>query len=41
MSPGGTTAAGYWALERGNVRNSMIDAVEDAYSKALELKEKN
>ncbi|MEA3353590.1 MAG: pyrroline-5-carboxylate reductase [Campylobacterota bacterium] len=41
MSPGGTTAAGYGALERGNVRNSMIEAVEDAYGKALELKEKN
>tara|TARA_B110000046_G_C12973369_1_gene389978 strand:+ start:660 stop:1418 length:759 start_codon:yes stop_codon:yes gene_type:complete len=31
MSPGGTTAAGYAALEKGNVRNSCIDAVEQAY----------
>jgi len=41
MSPGGTTAAGYGALERGNERNSMKEAIKDAYSKALELKEKN
>ncbi len=41
MSPGGTTAAGYGALESGNVRSSMINAVEYAYNKALELKEKN
>ena len=31
MSPGGTTAAGYGALEKGNVRNSCIEAVEKAY----------
>jgi len=31
MSPGGTTAAGYAALEKGNVRNSCINAVEAAY----------
>jgi len=31
MSPGGTTAAGYAALEKGNVRNSCIQAIEDAY----------
>lgn len=31
MSPGGTTAAGYSALEKGNVRSSCIDAVEKAY----------
>jgi len=37
MSPGGTTAAGYAALEEGNVRNSCINAVEKAYKKALEL----
>ncbi|CAA6822914.1 MAG: Pyrroline-5-carboxylate reductase (EC [uncultured Sulfurovum sp.] len=41
MSPGGTTAAGYAALERGNVRNAMIETVADAYSKAKELKTKN
>jgi len=37
MSPGGTTAAGYGALEDGNVRASCINAVEKAYKKALEL----
>jgi len=31
MSPGGTTAAGYSALEKGNVRSSCIDAVQEAY----------
>ena len=31
MSPGGTTAAGYSALEKGNVRSSCIDAVESAF----------
>ena len=30
MSPGGTTAAGYGALEEGNVRNSCIKAIEKA-----------
>ena len=37
MSPGGTTAAGYSALEDGNVRSACIDAIEKAYKKALEL----
>jgi len=37
MSPGGTTAAGYGALEDGNVRASCIDAIEEAYKKAKEL----
>jgi len=37
MSPGGTTAAGYGALEDGNVRASCINAVEKAFKKALEL----
>ncbi len=37
MSPGGTTAAGYAALENGNVRNACINAVEKAYQKATEL----
>ena len=41
MSPGGTTAAGYAALEKGNVRSSMIQAIEDAYTKAKELKKNN
>ena len=37
MSPGGTTAAGYAALEDGNVRASCIDAIEEAYKRAKEL----
>jgi len=37
MSPGGTTAAGYGALEDGNVRASCIDAIGKAYKRALEL----
>lgn len=31
MSPGGTTAAGYSALEKGSVRDGCINAVEAAY----------
>ncbi len=34
MSPGGTTAAGYAALEEGKVRDGMIKAIEKAYEKA-------
>lgn len=37
MSPGGTTAAGYGALEDGNVRASCINAIQRAYKKATEL----
>jgi pyrroline-5-carboxylate reductase len=37
MSPGGTTAAGYGALEDGNVRASFIEAIEKAYQRAKEL----
>ncbi len=37
MSPGGTTAAGYGALEDGNVRSACISAIEKAYKKATEL----
>jgi pyrroline-5-carboxylate reductase len=37
MSPGGTTAAGYGALEEGNVRAACIDAIEAAYEKAKAL----
>jgi len=33
MSPGGTTAAGYGALEDGNVRSACMDAVEKAYER--------
>ena len=37
MSPGGTTAAGYAALEKGKVRAACIDAIEKAYKKAVDL----
>jgi pyrroline-5-carboxylate reductase len=37
MSPGGTTAAGYSALEDGNVRSACISALEKAYKRATEL----
>ena len=37
MSPGGTTAAGYGALETGNVRAACMDAIEKAYKRATEL----
>ena len=37
MSPGGTTAAGYAALEDGKVRSACINAIEKAYKKATEL----
>ena len=37
MSPGGTTAAGYGALEDGNVRAACIIAIEKSYEKAKEL----
>jgi len=37
MSPGGTTAAGYAALEKGNVRAACINAIEEAYKRAKEL----
>ncbi len=37
MSPGGTTAAGYAALEDGNTRSACINAIERAYKKATEL----
>jgi pyrroline-5-carboxylate reductase len=39
MSPGGTTAAGYAALEEGKVRAACMDAIEKAYQKAVELSE--
>jgi len=37
MSPGGTTAAGYGALEDGNVRAACMDAIEQAHKRAKEL----
>ena len=37
MSPGGTTAAGYAALEDGNVRAACMNAIEEAYKRAKEL----
>ncbi len=37
MSPGGTTAAGYEALEEGGVRDSFIKAMEACYHRSLEL----
>ena len=37
MSPGGTTAAGYSAMEENGVRNGCIKAIEAAYKRALEL----
>lgn len=40
MSPGGTTAAGYSALEENNTRNSFIKAIDAAYTRAIELGKK-
>jgi pyrroline-5-carboxylate reductase len=40
MSPGGTTAAGYGALESGNVRNAFIEAVTAAFARAEALGKK-
>lgn len=37
MSPGGTTAAGYGALEDGNARAAFMNAIEEAYKRAKEL----
>lgn len=37
MSPGGTTAAGYGALEDGNVRAACMNSIEKAYKRATEL----
>lgn len=40
MSPGGTTAAGYVALETNNTRNGFIQAIDAAFKRALELGKK-
>ena len=40
MSPGGTTAAGYAILEKHNVRYAMIEAIETAFQKAIDLGKK-
>lgn len=37
MSPGGTTAAGYGALEDAGVRSACMQAIESAYTKAVAL----
>ena len=37
MSPGGTTAAGYAALEEAGARNACIKAIDSAYKKACDL----
>ena len=37
MSPGGTTAAGYAALEENKTRDSFIKAIEFAYNKAKKI----
>lgn len=38
MSPGGTTAAGYGALEKGRVREGFMEAIRCAHEKAKALK---
>ena len=38
MSPGGTTAAGYGALERAGVREGCMEAIRLAHAKAKEIK---
>ncbi len=38
MSPGGTTAAGYSALERGGVRIGCMEAIREAFEKAQHLR---
>ena len=38
MSPGGTTAAGYGALEKGKVREGCMEAIRSAHQRAKEMK---
>lgn len=40
-SPGGTTAAALYAMEKGGLRTAITDGVLDAYKRAVELGEKN
>lgn len=37
MSPGGTTAAGYGAMEKNSVRNGCMEAIHAAHAKAKEM----
>ncbi len=37
MSPGGTTASGYASMEKSGVRSGMIEAINNAYAKAVLL----
>ena len=37
MSPGGTTAEGYAALEKGAVRDAFVEAMSRCYEKSVEL----
>jgi pyrroline-5-carboxylate reductase len=39
-SPGGTTIAGLHTLEAGGLRRTLIDAVESATNRSIELGEK-
>lgn len=38
MSPGGTTAAGYGAMEKGKVREGCMEAIRCAHEKAASMK---
>jgi pyrroline-5-carboxylate reductase len=38
MSPGGTTAAGYGAMEKGKVREGCMEAIRAAHDRAKEMK---
>lgn len=38
MSPGGTTAAGYGAMEKGRVREGCMEAIRAAYDRAKGMK---
>jgi pyrroline-5-carboxylate reductase len=40
MSPAGTTASGYIALEQNGVRYGFVSAIKSAYNRAKELGEK-